>query len=503
MEKKAEKIGIGIIGCGRISDLHVRGYASFPEAEIRAVCDADKETARRRKDEWGASACYTDYRELLADDGVDAVDILTPHLLHEEMALSSLAAGKHTAVQKPMTVDMASTKRMIAAAEKSNRVFKVTENYVFYPPIVKARELIDSGAIGEPQNIRIHLLAAGSGGWKIPNEAWAWRMKEFVEGRGMQTFDHGHHLWSTAWFLLGSFEEVTAWIDNINGLVDSPAVMMWKHRKPGRYGTCSFSYSGDMILPSDYYANDEWIEVSGSSGVLRIHRCTGRLVTGAVISLYNRQGWQYIDDVPCDWQLGFTGAMQNFLLAIRGEASPALSAAEAGEIMAMDLAVQKSARLQRSVYLDEMTETRPEILARKKRRHKIKALGDFRKGMLNESRTEKGQDTLAGQAEKLTLALKEKIDMSGLNEWKAVLGLDLTGEGVGSGRYTFSFDKGTLRIDRGTLPENCDLLITVRPEIWAALLLKKRKMQTAFLQGKLKLKGDLDYAFKLKDALGL
>ncbi len=136
---------------------------------------------------------YADYRDLLADPRVDAVEILTPQLLHEEMVLEAARAGKHIALQKPMTIDLPSADRMIAASVKSGKILRISDNYLFYPPIVLAKKMIDAGEIGDPNNMRIKLISGGSGGWAIPPAAWEWRLKESMVGRPIQTFDHGHH----------------------------------------------------------------------------------------------------------------------------------------------------------------------------------------------------------------------------------------------------------------------------------------------------------------------
>ena len=65
--------------------------------------------------------------------------------------------------------------------------------------------------------MRIKFISGSSGGWDVPEEAWAWRMEENAEGRGMQTFDHGHHMWSIAWFFMREIERVCAWIDSYEG----------------------------------------------------------------------------------------------------------------------------------------------------------------------------------------------------------------------------------------------------------------------------------------------
>ncbi|HPO46385.1 MAG TPA: Gfo/Idh/MocA family oxidoreductase, partial [Spirochaetota bacterium] len=87
-------INVGIIGCGRIADLHYPGYKNNRKARVYAVCDSNDEIRERRKKEWRAEKSYSDYRELLADASVDAVEILTPQVLHEEMVIEAARAGK-------------------------------------------------------------------------------------------------------------------------------------------------------------------------------------------------------------------------------------------------------------------------------------------------------------------------------------------------------------------------------------------------------------------------
>ena len=290
-------VGVGFIGCGRIADLHARGYEGNPEARLHAVCDVDADTAASARQRWGAEVAYTDHRELLADPRVDAVEILTPHHLHEPLILEALARGKHVSVQKPMTISLASADRVLAAAARSDRVFRVADNYMFYPPIVRARELITGGAIGEPSTLRIK-FTSGTGGWTVPASAWEWRVKERLEGRPFQTFDHGHHLWAVASFLLGGIEHVAAWIDTADGMVDSPATVMWKYRDEIAYGTCDYAHAASMNVPSNYYANDESFEITGTDGIILIARCTGHIVDGPVLRVFNGTSWKTITRFP-------------------------------------------------------------------------------------------------------------------------------------------------------------------------------------------------------------
>ncbi|MBN2051715.1 MAG: Gfo/Idh/MocA family oxidoreductase [Spirochaetales bacterium] len=344
-------IRVGLIGCGRISDLHARAYGEIEGAEIYAVCDTDRTLAEAKMKEWGACRCFIDYRDMLADPGLDAVEILTPQDSHEAIALDAVEAGLPTALQKPMTVDLASADRIVEAVRESSVRFRITDNYIFYPPVVFAKKLLDNGEIGDPTNIRIKMISSDAGGWTVPPAAWEWRRAEALKGRGMQTYDHGHHLWAAARYLLGESEKVVAWIDSIDGSIDSPAVIMWKYCSGVRYGMCEYVHARDAVIPSNYYANDEWFEISGTKGVICINRCTGHLKEGPVVSVFSGSSWKHYDDIPSDWYQGFRGAAENFVSLVRGETVPMLSAEEGRAVLEFALAVGTSAREGREVRL--------------------------------------------------------------------------------------------------------------------------------------------------------
>lgn len=347
-------IRVGFIGCGRIADLHYAGYADTAEACVQAVCDADPEAAERRRREWNVPHAYTDYRDMLADPHIDAVEILTPQPLHEPMAIEAARAKKHIAMQKPMTTSLESADRMIAAARDAGVLFKVTDNYLFYPPLRFAKRLIDDGVIGEPQMIRMKFIGGQwKGGWEVPSSTWAWRLREVQEGRGIQTFDHGHHLWAVAWFLLGEIERVTAWIDYTEKIVDCPSVIMWKYKDAARYGVCDYCQSMELALPSKYYSCDEWFEITGSRGIIMIHRCTGNLIDGPAVSVCTSDGWKH-HDIESDWASGFRYATHNFIAAIQGKQAPLLTGEQAANVLRFAFALRRSSDERREVRLDDL-----------------------------------------------------------------------------------------------------------------------------------------------------
>ncbi|MCP3955936.1 MAG: Gfo/Idh/MocA family oxidoreductase, partial [Desulfobacterales bacterium] len=471
-----------------------------PAARIYAVCDTQKEVALARQKEWDAVRTYTDYREMLQDRELDAVEILTPQTLHEPMVMDAARAGIHIALQKPMTINLPSADRMLAAVEQAGVLFKVTDNYLFYPPIVAAKKIIDAGEIGTPTNLRMKLISGGSGGWDVPPEAWQWRLAEKEAGRGMQTFDHGHHLWATAWFLMGGIERVTAWIDSIDGIIDSPAVIMWKYKDGIQYGQCEYAHAAGMTIPSKYYANDEWIEITGSHGIILINRCTGNLQEGPSLSVFKDDKWRHYPDIEADWGQGFVGATHNFVAAIRDDARLLLTGLEGREILKISLAIARSAQLRREVYVDELDTVFPYLYTRKRIRGDKKKAGQG-KGLLERFGLGGNDSRYAGRALELTEAFTDRFDQAAAGEWEADIGLLLSADGgIPDTRFSVAIRSGQVVIEKGRLPENAQLTLTLPAGTWAAILLGKKRIETALIQRKLKLEGKAELGLKLRSA---
>jgi len=493
-------INVGLIGCGRIADLHSLGYKDHPHARIYAVCDLDGERAEARRIEWGADRAYTDYRELLRNPDVDAVEVLTPFETHERVVIDAIKAEKHVAVQKPMTTTLRSADRMVQAAEDAKVVFKVTEIYCCYPPIVRAKEMIEAGAIGEPAGMRIKYINSPHGGWEVPTATYEQQLEKAALGYGLETFDHGHHEWATAWFLLGEVERVSAWIDSENGVLDCPATIMWKCRGNKRYGICDFMFAADMNIPTKYYSNDEWYEINGSRGILLINRGTGNILDGPAISLFDGHRWTHIDDVPSDWAEGFIGATHNFIAAIRGEEPPVLTGEQGREVLRFSTAIQESARWRREVYLDEFAHPFPawhSWLQRRRERKEV-IVGRRRFSLFGGwGSTAK----YAAQAVALTEKLAERFDPAQAPGWNCVLGLHLTAEGhCKEEKFAVRIQDGKLTVEHGDLPEKALLTLRMPAGLWAGILLGKKRIETAVLRGQIKYEGRAEEGLKLRSA---
>ena len=158
-----DKVRMAIVGCGRISNMNVPGYLQDPNCHVYAICDPLTDRASDQARKWRIEPrIYPSFDQVLNDPNIDAIELLTPIYMHADQVVAALEAGKHVSCQKPMCNTVAEADRIIAAAEKANTYYRVTENFFFYPPIEKAKELIDEGAIGEPSLVRIHTTRGGS-----------------------------------------------------------------------------------------------------------------------------------------------------------------------------------------------------------------------------------------------------------------------------------------------------------------------------------------------------
>jgi predicted dehydrogenase len=232
---------VGLAGLGRIFDLNCRGYRANPGAEVVALCDSREDRLRERQALFPGAAAFRDYEAFLRH-GLDLVEVLTPHPAHCEMVVAALRAGAHVSVQKPMAMTVEEADAMIAAARAAGRHLKVFENFLFYPPLVKARQLLEAGAIGRPLHFRMKTLSGNRElGWPVPPETQRWRHELMDrDAGGPLIFDHGHHMLAVACWLFGGVRDAFAWIEKTRTPagphVDGPASVVWRHREPGPRG---------------------------------------------------------------------------------------------------------------------------------------------------------------------------------------------------------------------------------------------------------------------------
>ena len=166
----SDRLAIGVIGCGARAHEHLQNLVDMPGVEVVAVCDAYKGRAERAKSRTGGRATIVpDYHEILAMPGVDAVFIVTPDHWHKTMAVEALAAKKDIYLEKPMSYSIEDGLGILDAVKRSDRIVQIGSQSVSGPDMIKARELVKAGKIGQVVEVRAAYNRNSAGGaWLYP-----------------------------------------------------------------------------------------------------------------------------------------------------------------------------------------------------------------------------------------------------------------------------------------------------------------------------------------------
>jgi myo-inositol 2-dehydrogenase / D-chiro-inositol 1-dehydrogenase len=179
----AAPLGFGLIGFGAWGRFHADAIAKTNGASLKAIAARSDATRRAAQDAFPGVQTYSDYRDLLARSDIEVVDVVVPSYLHHEIASAALAAGKHLLLEKPMALSVQDCDDLIALAGKHDRIFAVGHELRLSSLWGKAKELIASGFVGEPQYVLIELsrrpYRLGSENWRYDiSRVGSWILEE-------------------------------------------------------------------------------------------------------------------------------------------------------------------------------------------------------------------------------------------------------------------------------------------------------------------------------------
>lgn len=206
-------IRVGMIGAGWMGRAHAAAFESATRIfgtepatlEIVAVADVSEAAASDFAQRFGVERSTTDWRTVVSDPDIDVIDITTPNDVHPEIALAAIAAGKHVYCEKPMANSAAEAKAMWDAAEAAGVVTMVGFNYLCSPIQAYARQLVQSGALGEI----FHFRGMFDNDYMVgPDFPFTWRTDAAAAGRAGALGDMASHVLSLAHYLVGEVTEV-------------------------------------------------------------------------------------------------------------------------------------------------------------------------------------------------------------------------------------------------------------------------------------------------------
>ncbi|MGQ9732264.1 MAG: Gfo/Idh/MocA family protein [Candidatus Zipacnadales bacterium] len=342
-----DKVGVGIIGSRFVAELHVESLKRVPDATIVATASPTEAHVREFAAKHGIPHWFTNYHELLARPDVDLVTIAAPNDLHCQIVCDAAAAGKHIICEKPLCRTMAEVDRMLEACRSANVKLMYAEELCFVPKYVRAKELIDSGAIGKLYLIKQAEKHDG------PHSDWFWDVER--SGGGV-TLDMGCHAF-----------QFFRWILNNPPVVAVTAQMgtyVHKNRTKG---------DDDAIIIVEFeggvrgVAEESWAKVGGMDDLAEFYGSDGvifaNLLYGNAMRVYSRSGYDYAVEKAettkgwsfCTfeemWNYGFPQEMAHFVDCVKNDRQPLVTGEDGKIVMEIIYAAYASAGQGRRIEL--------------------------------------------------------------------------------------------------------------------------------------------------------
>jgi len=152
-----KKLKVAVVGSGFVAQKrHIPSFLRLKEnVSLCAICDLNPELAKSVADKFSIPNSYSDLSEMLLREHPDVVDVCTPPKVHAPVALEAIKSGCNVLLEKPMASSLSDCDEMIQASRKHDVKLSVVHNQMFYPPFLKAAELVKSGSIGELTGMRV------------------------------------------------------------------------------------------------------------------------------------------------------------------------------------------------------------------------------------------------------------------------------------------------------------------------------------------------------------
>ena len=332
-------LGIGLIGAGFIADLHAEALRRVPDATVRVVAARDEGRARAFAADRGIPDATGDWRWVLERSDVDVVCICVPNHLHREVTVAAAQAGKHVICEKPLARTLADADAMIAACAAAGVRLMYGEMICFAPKYVRAKALIDEGALGRVFQIKHGEQHFG------PHSAWFW---DGAQSGGGVMMDMGCHGVEVIRWMYGrpQIESVTAelgtYVHGERTDLDDHAnvVIRFAGNRVGIIET-SWAKPGGM---------HDSIEILGSGGVTYAD-----LLRGSSLLTYSETGYGYAVEKAGDtrgwthtiyeetWNYGFPQELAHFVDCVLRDREPLVTAADGRVVLEAVYAAYRSA----------------------------------------------------------------------------------------------------------------------------------------------------------------
>ena len=333
------KVRVGLLGSGFVADIHAAAFAMVPDADVVAVASPTPGKAKAFAEQRGIPNAFEDYRELLAIDEIDLVTLGIPNDLHAQATIDAAAAGKHVVCEKPLCRTLAEADRMIAACKDAGVLLMYAEELCFAPKYLRAKQLVDEGALGEAFLVKQSEEHFG------PHMPWFWDVEK--SGGGV-LLDMGCHSVEFARWVFGK--------PPVKSVFASLGTHVHADKTRGEdHSLCIVEYEGGRTgLAENSWAKqggvDDQCEIYGSGGFTRAD-----LLRGSGLLTYSESGYGYAVEKAAAttgytftmfeevWNYGFPQEMAHFVRCVRGEQQPVETGEDGREVLKILCAAYESA----------------------------------------------------------------------------------------------------------------------------------------------------------------
>ena len=336
----SRNVRVGLIGSGFISSIHADSLQRCAKAQIVAVASPTPGHAEGFAKKFGIANAFEDFRKMLEMDDLDMVVIGAPNDLHRDVAVSAAAAGKHVVCEKPLCMNLAEADEMIDACDRAGVKLMYAEELCFAPKYVRLKQLLDSGALGEPVLIKQSEKHDG------PHAPHFWDVQR--SGGGV-TMDMGCHAIEFFRWMLGRprilsiYAQMGTYVhrDKTEGEDNSILILEFEN--------------GTVAL-----AEESWTKLGGMDDRAEVHGSEGvayaDLLHGNSIETYSATGYDYAVEKAGStkgwsftiyeegWNYGFPQEMEHFVDCVLHDKEPLVTGRDGRVVLEALFAAYESAR---------------------------------------------------------------------------------------------------------------------------------------------------------------
>ena len=261
----SEGAGVAIIGCGLIGQ---KRAMSLGKARLVACSDILRSAAEKLSGQVEGCLSMSDFRKAISHEDVSIVVVATPHNFLAEIASCAIEAGKHVLVEKPAARHVDELKPVLILAGKKNVLVRVGFNHRYHRAFRKARQIVDSGALGPLMFLRARYGHGGRIGYESE-----WRSRPEISGGG-ELIDQGVHLIDLARWFLGDFAEVEGFAHTYfwDMPVDDNAFLMLKTREKQMAFLHASCTEWKNLFSFELYGQSGKLHIEGLGGSYGVER---------------------------------------------------------------------------------------------------------------------------------------------------------------------------------------------------------------------------------------